>query len=399
MPKLPAVDVIIVGAGIAGLWLANVLKRRGFAVAVFDRDSIGGTQTFASQGMIHGGQKYVLTGSLGAQAQPLAAMPARWQACFDGCGDVDLTGVAFASEDQIMWPAGGLVAGAAVLAAAKLVNAATEKLSPADFPDALRDKPKFKGPVYRLPEKVMNIRSLVTALAKPLQGRIFKGALSGLLPDGQVAFTQDGRETALHAQLVVCAAGTGNEEAFRLLRVGKQATQRRPLKQVMVRPMPSALNGHGIVGSPKPRLTVTSARVDDSVSGTAGDYVWYIGGNVAEEAAGMSDDDAIAFAQKELADVFPHIDWRGKEWATWSGDRAEPADPDGHLPAGPYVHQRGRVLVAWPAKLTFAPRLADQVVDIIEKHNIRPARDEVPQDWPLAAMGAYPWETAQWRRI
>lgn len=396
--NLPAVDIVVVGAGIAGLWVANVLKRRGYSVVVFDRDCIGGTQTLASQGMIHGGQKYVLTGSLGAQAEPLAAMPARWQACFDGCGDVDLTGVALASDDQVMWPAGGLVAAGAVLAAAKIVNAATEKLAREDFPAPLRERPKFKGPVYRLPEKVMNAKSLVAALARPLQGCIYRGALSGLLPDGQVAFTQQGHETGFQAQLVVCAAGTGNEDALRLLRVERAATQRRPLRQIMVRPMPYPLNGHGITAAPKPRLTVTAARIDDSVMGTANDYVWYVGGNVAEQAAGMDDDAAIAFAQSELAEVFPHIDWTVKEWAVWHGDRAEPANPDGQLPPGPYVHQRGRALVAWPTKLTFAPLLADKVAGVVDHYKIRPVHAQPDLGgWPLAAMGAPPWETATWR--
>lgn len=401
MPKenaLPAVDCVVVGAGIAGLWLANVLKRRGYSVVVFDSHAIGGTQTFASQGMIHGGQKYVLTGSLGAQAEPLATMPARWQACFDGCGDVDLAGIALASDHQIMWPAGGLVAAGAVLAAAKLVNADTRKLERDEFPAVLADRPKFKGPVYRLPEKVMDIKSLVAQLAKPLQGRIYRGALSGLLPDGQVAFRDGEGEIGLQAQMVVCTAGTGNEEALRLLGVGRNLTQRRPLRQIMVRPLPSALYGHGIVGSPKPRLTVTAARMADSLSGQDGDYVWYIGGNVAEQAAGMSDDDAIAFAQKELADVFPQIDWTQKEWATWAGDRAEPANPDGQLPPGPYVHQRGRVLVGWPTKLTFAPMLADRVLDLFAQSHITPHAEQPRLDWPEAGMGAYPWEVAAWRK-
>jgi glycine/D-amino acid oxidase-like deaminating enzyme len=386
------VDIVVVGAGIAGLWTAGVLKRRGYSVAVFERDAIGGVQTFASQGMIHGGQKYTLTGRAEDHALSIAAMPARWQAAFDGCGDLDLAGVDFASDHQVMWPAGGLVAATAVLAAAKLVNAATARLARGDYPEALATIPKFKGPVYQLPEKVMNIKSLVAALARPLAGRIFRGELKAVLPDGQVAFHADGRDIVLHAQAVIVTAGTGNEDALKALRIERKMTQRRPLRQIMVRDLPFALYGHGIVGHPKPRVTVTAARRD------TGGYVWYLGGALAEAAAALPEEEAIALALREMADLFPQVDWASKEWATWQGDRAEPHDPEGRLPPGPAVHQRGRVLLAWPAKLTFAPALGDRVLAVLEQHGIRPALDMPEIDWPQAAFGAYPWETATWRK-
>lgn len=53
------VDVVIVGAGIAGLWLLNILRSNGYSVILFENESIGGLQTMASQGMIHGGQRYM----------------------------------------------------------------------------------------------------------------------------------------------------------------------------------------------------------------------------------------------------------------------------------------------------------------------------------------------------
>lgn len=392
--RLPAVDAAVIGAGIAGLWTANVLQRRGYSVAVFDKNAVGGVQTLASQGMIHGGQKYTLTGQAGAHAAALAAMPSRWQACFDGCGDVDLTGVAFACDHQVMWPAGGLVSSAAVLAAARLVNAATRRLSRDEFPDALAQRPRFKGPVYRLPEVVMDAASLVRALSRPLAGRLFRGTLAGVLPDGQVAFAHDGREIALQAQVVISTAGLGNEDVLKFLKVEKTLTQRRPLRQIMVRSLDAPLCGHGIVGAPKPRLTVTAAR--DSATGG---YVWYLGGSLAENAAALDDRAAIALAAAELAEVFPQIDWSQKEFATWYGERAEPADPHGQLPLGPCVQQRGRVLLAWPGKLTFAPLLADQVMAVLARQAIAPYYPAPVLDWPQAPAGAPPWETCQWQRL
>lgn len=383
-------DMIVFGAGIAGLWLAGTLKRAGFNVIVIEKDKAGGGQTLASQGMIHGGQKYVLQGKMTEHAAKLAAMPERWDSCLGGYGEIDLTAVKILSDTQIMWPAGSLISEAAVFGAAKLVNAKTLKLKKDQYPQLLQDKKKFKGPVYELPEKVLDTKSLMLALMQPLKGRILKGDVTELLPDGQVAVSG----IPMQAQLLIFTAGAGNETALSLLKVKEARTQRRPLRQVMVKNMPYAFYGHGIVSAPKPRVTITSHPASDSAA--YGEYVWYLGGSIAEEGAKLDEAATIAFAQKEMMEMFPDIDWQSKEWATWYGDRAEPFDPAGDLPMGPFVHQRGRVLMAWPSKLTFAPMLSDHVFAWLHDKDIHAAAKDAPPDLPLADIGSYPWEIATW---
>lgn len=382
-------DAIIFGGGIAGLWVGNILKRAGYNVILFEKDKLGGGQTLASQGMIHGGQKYAIEGKVTDHASSISRMPERWEACLGGWGEIDLTSVTFLSDHQLMFPAGSILSDVAVFAAAQLVNAETKKLSKQDFPAALAGNKKFKGPVYTMPEKVLDARSLVQALAAGLKGRIFKGAPDEILPDGQVAVA--GR--VLRAQAVIFTAGTGNEDVFSMFNIAARHTQRRPLRQVMVRPMEDAIFGHGIVGNPKPRATLTSHPLD------GGGYVWYLGGNIAETGAKMTEEETLAFAKKEMREIFPHIDWNAKEWAAWAGDRAEPYDEKGALPPGPHVHQRGRVLVAWPTKLTFAPALADSITRWMKDKNITPQAETPPPDFPSADIASYPWETAQWRKL
>ena len=106
-------DIIIFGGGIAGLYTANRLRRAGYNLILIEKDTLGGAQTLASQGMIHGGQKYGLGGSVTGHSRSMAAMPARWDACFSGAGDVDLSGVHFLSRTQLMFPAASLMSGAA----------------------------------------------------------------------------------------------------------------------------------------------------------------------------------------------------------------------------------------------------------------------------------------------
>src|SRR5712691_8514521 len=91
-------DMIVCGGGIAGLWLGNTLKRARYNVILIEKEKLGAGQTLASQGMIHGGQKYVLQGVMTPHAAAASKMPQRWQAGFEGRGEVDLTGVRFLSE-------------------------------------------------------------------------------------------------------------------------------------------------------------------------------------------------------------------------------------------------------------------------------------------------------------
>jgi glycine/D-amino acid oxidase-like deaminating enzyme len=381
-------DMIVCGGGIAGLWLGNTLTRAGYNVILIEKDRLGAGQTLASQGMIHGGQKYVLAGLLTSHAAAMSRMPERWQASFDGRGEIDLTAVEFLSGTQVMWAAGSTLSAAAVFAAAKLVNANTRRLEREEFPAVLKESKGFRGPVYSLPEKVLDVRSLVRALARDLAGRTLRGEITGVQLDGHVAVSGH----VLRAQRVIFTAGAGNELALKLLQEKGLRMQRRPLRQIMVRPLPDALFGHGIAGSPNPRISVTSHRCD-------GGYVWYLGGAVAEQGASMDEAAALRFAKSELGAMFPGLDWDAREWASWHGDRAEPLDAAGELPRGPAVHERGRVLVAWPVKLTFAPALADRVCDLLACENVRPEATSDPPPLPPADIGAYPWEAAAWQTI
>jgi hypothetical protein len=287
-----------------------------------------------------------------------------------------------------MWGAGSLLSGAAVFAAARFVNAATVPLKPEEVPAVLTQSGASRGAVYRLPEAVLDVRSLVSALARNLPGRVLRGDVTDLRPDGRVTVSG----SVLRGQRVIFAAGAGNEHARDLLRERGARTQRRPLRQIMVRPLPAPLFGHGIVNSPKPRITVTSHRCD-------GGYVWYLGGAVAEKSASMDEPAALRFAKSELKAIFPRLDWDGKEWASWYGDRAEPLDASGELPVGPMASEYGNVLLAWPVKLTFAPALADHVHGLLRQGNIRPAARSGLPPLPPAEVGTYPWEGAAWQTI
>lgn len=381
-------DIVICGGGVAGLWLLNVLIKAGFDVLLLEKDALGGFQTIASQGMIHGGQRYMLGGSNSTHAESVAPLPDRWDACLGGRGELDLSGVRVLSETQVMWPTGGRLTNLALNAASQMVKAKTRKLDVREVPNALAGLKDL--PVYELPEKVLDVASLVEALSAPHRVQIRRGSVDSLSRDGSL--TVSGLQ--IQAQVIICAAGLGNEELLTLLDVGKGSTQRRPLRQLMVKAMPFPLYGHGITTSYRPRVTVTSHPLP------SGGYVWYLGGAIADDTLSLTEYEAIAFAKKEMKELFDHLDWSQKLWATWYGLRAEAYCQNGRLPSGPVVQEYGNALVIWPTKLTMAPLLGDKVLSRLVEKGIRPKHSGslLPQlhNLALPPLACFPWDQAGW---
>ena len=75
------VPLLIFGGGVAGLWLMHEAARRNVPALLLESEALGTGQTIASQGIIHGGLKYTLTGNLTGAAKAIAEMPGRWRAC------------------------------------------------------------------------------------------------------------------------------------------------------------------------------------------------------------------------------------------------------------------------------------------------------------------------------
>ena len=381
-------DVVICGGGVAGLWLLNVLIKAGYDVLLLEKNALGGIQTMASQGMIHGGQRYMLGTNANIHAVSVASLPDRWNSCLGGQGELDLNGVRVLSESQVMWTSGGRLEHLALSTASHMVKAKTRKLDNREMPKALQGLNGIT--VYELPEKVLDVASLVEVLSYPHRKRIRKGSVDSLSRDGSL--TVSGLQ--IKAQVIICAAGLGNEELLTMLGVNKVSTQRRPLLQLMVKAMPFPLYGHVIGKGFKPRVTVTSHPLP------AGGFVWYLGGAIADDTISVNEEVAIAFAKKEMKEVFDHLDWSGKKWATWYGFRAEAYSQNGRLPSGPMLQEYNNVVVIWPTKLTMAPLLGDKVLSHLVDKGVRPKNLGVPApeannlDHP--SIACFPWDQAVW---
>ncbi|MER0043984.1 MULTISPECIES: FAD-dependent oxidoreductase [unclassified Pseudomonas] len=389
MSQTLSTDVLIVGGGVAGLWLNARLRAKGYATLLVERESLGGGQSVKSQGIIHGGAKYALHGALSGASEAIADMPRRWREALDGCGELDLSGVRLLSDAHYLWSPGTLAGNLTSFFASKAVRGRVDQVKGEQLPPALQN-PKFKGKVYRLAELVVDVPSLIARLAE-LAGDSLLAAddIQPLHDNGQlVGLRVDGRE--IRAQRIVLSAGRGNADLLASLDVPQPAQQLRPLHMVMVKgPSLKPLYAHCLGGGPKPRVTVTSHPSAD------GEWVWYLGGDLAE-ADGVARDEAaqIDAARKELSQLLPWIDLSTAQWATLRVERAEPAQSGLVRPDNAFLSDQGALLVGWPTKLALAPDFADRVLSHLERDGIRPAAHPALPELPRPVIGRTAWEAA-----
>lgn len=384
-------DIAIFGAGIAGLWTLARLRKAGYRVALFERHALGGVQSIASQGIIHGGTKYALTGKLTGSAMAIGEMPGIWRAALRGEGEVDLRAVRVLADNQLLWSTGSLASGVAGFFAGKVMQGRMQALDRADYPPPF-DSPGFHGRLYRLEEPVLDPASIAAAFsglvgdacyrvdAEPVVTRSGAGWEIGLPGDGRV-----------RAAAVVLAAGRGNADLLAAFGQDRPAMQLRPLHMLMLRGVLPLLHAHCLGASANPRLTVTSAPDAD------GRVVWYLGGQVAEEGVTRDRDAQIAAGRAELAELLPWMSFTGHEWAVLPIDRAEIATAGGRRPDDAFVGGQDRVLTCWPTKLAFAPRVARLVEEQLREMGVRPSPDAAaggPVGLPLPTppLARLPWD-------
>ncbi|MGL6160840.1 NAD(P)/FAD-dependent oxidoreductase [Microbulbifer sp.] len=396
--KTVFLDIAVIGGGIAGLWLMQRLRSSGLSCALFEQEALGSGQTVASQGMIHGGVKYTLGGTLTGASEAIKEMPQVWRDCLEGEGQVDLSAAKILSDHFYLFSSGGSASKVGTFFASKLTRGRVRPVSGDERPEIFRHA-DFRGSVYQLVDLVLDVPSALEALSAPLRGQLKK-----IRPTARwqrdaggnaVLFADAGGETLeVHAQRFILTAGLGNEKILEQLGCHAPQTQRRPLQQVMVRHhLPHRFYGHCLGAEKTPRLTISSHPLGD------GSWVWYLGGSLAERGATLSPEKLIAEAQRELRELMPWVDLGDCQWATLPVDRAEPRQRNFARPdkaAALRTDNCANVIAAWPTKLTLAPNLADEVLTLLREDDIQPAGGDTGslQALPAPRVAATPWEKA-----
>lgn len=364
------IDIVILGGGIAGLWSLNQLRNQGYSAVLLEQEALGSHQTIASQGMIHGGIKYALSGAWGGGSEAISAMPDAWRECLAGNGKIDLRGARVLSDNFYLWSAGSLQSRLGSFFASKALRGRVEKLKQADFPAPLQS-PNFRGPVYRLVDMVMDMPSVIETLVQRQREAIFT------VDWNEASLTRESGSARVqlpHCELVpqrlLLTAGTGNEALIQALGGQSPRMQRRPLQQVIVKHQyREPFYAHCTGSNPSPRLTISSHTTRN------GDPVWYLGGDLATQNTDTSPEALIALAQTELGELLPWINFGDCEWSTIKLDRAEPKQSALLRPDRAFVGKVDSVdntLAAWPTKLSLSPDLADEISRFLAEDDIRP---------------------------
>lgn len=385
-------DIVIIGGGIAGLWLLNRLRQSGYSAILLETHTLGGGQTHKSQGIIHGGIKYALQGAMTAAAQAIADMPKVWESCLQGKGPIDLSQVPVLSQHQYLWSTGNLSSKITGFFASKTLQGSVQELRTDAYPSIFQHA-SFKGRVYSLDEIVIDVSTLIRELVKHSQEAIYK---IEPLKSEHIRFDDAGRlvhfeihagpltPLTIHAQKYIFAAGAGNEMLLQPLK--SISMQRRPLHMVLMKTeFDHTLYGHCLGLSTTPRITITTHKAHD------GKIVWYLGGQLAEEGVKRTSGEQINEAKKELNELFPWLNFSTSQFVTFHVDRAEPLEQNGKRPDSCFAKEIENVIAAWPTKLALAPRLADTILEIL---NIKPHTSDLRalRAWPFPVPAKPIWD-------
>lgn len=391
-----AVDVVIFGGGVAGLWLLARLRQAKYNAILVESDALGKGQTRYAQGIIHGGTKYALTGKLTASSESVFQMPGIWRDCLQGHGEIDLSEVKVLSPHQYMWSTTSLTSRMAGFFASHVMRSRTESLPVKERPHIFRNS-KFKGHVYRLDEPVLDTATIIAALAKPNLDAIVHATLeTGTLnPDESsqlVLKASDGTAWHVATKRIILAAGQGNAGLLQIMGRESPAMQLRPLHMVMLRGgLPESLYAHCLGASVNPRITITS-HID-----AEGDIVWYLGGQLSEDGVKRGEAEQIQVAREELQDLMPWLDLTQSQWSTLHIDRAEPKQPHGKRPDTSFVEEAAGVITTWPTKMALAPKLATDVMAQLQLNEVVASGTPPLPAWPQPAFAELPWqEETRW---
>lgn len=387
-------DVVIIGAGIAGLWLHHRLNDMGIHALLIENGQIGQGQTLSSQGIIHGGSKYALNGVLSKAAQVISSMPKRWKDSIEGHGDIDLSSVNKLADHQLLWSRDKISSKMVSFFASKALSGRMQRVDKIDAPAIFQDR-RFKGTLYQLDEPVLDVPSLLKAITEKWHQRMLavaKQAKYRWIKSGKQIASLEIDNICIHAKQFVLTAGEGNEEILHSLDIKQPAMQRRPLQMVLCKsrdssqPLPEIF-AHSLGSGSKPLATISS-HLDQQKN-----VVWYLGGNIAEEGVGKSEAQLIEEAQKLLASILPWFELPELEWATHAVNRAEPKQSSLTRPDSAFINSQENLHICWPTKLALAPDLADQVLLALKPEQMAKEEYNNP-DYPHPSLAMPLWDRA-----
>lgn len=369
------IDALIIGGGMAGLWTLATLRSRGYGAVLLDIGALGGMQTLASQGIIHGDSRYRLTSNPEEGKPATSIMPSRWQEALRGHGELNLRDAKILCAQQYLWTNSNFSSKISGYLISRRLGGYLEKCSEDAYPPFLPGQ--FRGHCYSLNAIVLDMPSVLHTVARQYAPWILSdcfwkenGRYINVLSGGAMHRFQPRR--------VIYTAGRANSE------LTGNSQRYQPLHMAALRVPRNApdIFGHHLDNNGNIAITITTHREKSY-------KIYYLGGQPAEKGIYLSGDEQIASLRTILLKALPWInrDWLDDEaFYPFSVERisGHGDEEDVHEPV---IIQRGRKLIAWPGKLTFAPLLAERLVALLPPANDNPDF----QSGQIPRVGTYPW--------
>jgi L-2-hydroxyglutarate oxidase LhgO len=385
-------DIVLIGGGIAGLWLLNRLKKEGFSVILLESEKIGGVQTIHSQGVIHSGFKYQNHPEIVAK---LKAMRHEWTAVLQGRGGVNLSKTKISATSQHYWTQNATVNADFYN---NLLGDDFKKLSKKDFPALLKHS-NYTGQVFEAEEMIIDMPSLIRNLYDNYVNFIFKmnqkthfyldekgGIQSLILENGD----------SIEAQFFIFTAGAGNEQFVNDLKINSlrfksmQKMQKRPLHQVVIYKQ-NLPDFNGVCVSPEQNaftpVIITTHYTKNKQK------VWQLGGDIATKGVNRSDKEQILFAKAEMNRLLPNINWSDAHFENFRVDRAEPLQSAAILPTDACVDVCMNAIQVFPVKFALMPEVADKVLSVFKGLKINAMCDFKMPNWGKPDLLKPVWDT------
>ena len=385
------IDLLIVGGGIAGLWLLDEARRAGYRALLVESRALGSGQTIASQGILHGGFKHALGGRVSPFVDALKDMPPVWRDCLSGKREPDLREVRLRAAFCLCWRTGSFVSTLGQLGARLALKVDLHRLAESERPLPLAGCP---GDVYRLDEHVIDPSSLINVLAERNRQQLiqiaavrFDRSAPGVITSVNICDPSQASSVILRPRQVVLTAGEGNAGLREQCGLSTDVMRRLPLSILMIRGHLPDLNGFCLKGT-KAQAVVTTQRVH------AHEAVW----QVASECIAAPYEDPAAFQAEmlnELRDALPGFAWPTVRIGSYVANRAEGPMVSGARSSDVQILAEGNVITAWPTKLVLAPRLAERVLRILPVPNGGSDTASSFADWPRPRVAEYPWDVSR----
>ena len=367
-------DILIIGAGIGGLWLNNVLYNSGYNCILVEKCKLGHAQTIMSQGIIHGGTKYNLLGKVTKSSNVISKMPSVWKQHINQNNLIpNLKETKIISDKQYLFSNSSISSKITTFFASKLMQSKIQKIDKGMAEDDFLYQFKDNG-VYQLSEFVIDVKSLIDNLNiknNTIKYHVKKHDIE--LINTKISTIQI-NDKLIEPKMVLFAAGEGNKELINELEsidYNIPQMQTRPLHMLSISsPELPKIFAHCIGSSNVPKFTITTHQNKSA-------RTWYIGGKIAESGIDLSKEEQIYKLKQEFGDLFPSLNLTKAEFNSYVINRAEVKTKINLIrPDDSYIYNKNNYVIIWPTKLALVPTLTDKIIPILIKNNIRPNFDE-----------------------